>query len=121
MNITDLKLFHGTTSDNWNPNCNMGYLYVTTHIEHAKYHAKDRVESEMSEGIASDMVLIMLNNECLSEFKLLPDNDVDESNGYETWQESLKEIGTLILVGDTRKLKYHSKILKLTPSSDLAP
>ncbi len=63
----------------------------------------------------------MLNNEYLSEFELLPDNDVGESNDYETWQESLKEIGTLILVGDTRKLNYHSKILKLTPSSDLAP
>ncbi len=120
MKIDDIKLYHGTTTDNWNPKSDMGYIYVTTNIEHARYHARDRLDNEKTEGIDSNMQIIMLKNECLSNFKLLPDNDINEVNGYDTWEQSLKEIGTIILVGDTRNLEYLSKIEKEAPSKDFS-
>lgn len=107
--IDDLKgisLYHGTTSALWKPSVNHGYIYLTETISHAKSHATDKTESMTSEGEESTSVIIQIDSTCLSDFTLLPDNDISEDNGYKSWQESLNQIGTLILLGDTTKLRF---------------
>lgn len=91
--ITYSTFYHGTTKVIFKGKNN--YIYLTRFLNHAIYHAKNKA-LELNEKPL--VVKVSLNK--LTKFDFLPDNDIDESNGYLTFIESLNEIGSFIIIGD---------------------
>ena len=89
----DLVLYHGTTKESFKGK--NSYIYLTTSLSHAMYHAKERSTSENENPL-----ILKLNFKQLKNFDLIPDNDIDNSWGYISFKESLEDIGSLCVLGD---------------------
>lgn len=95
-----MKVYHGTLKEFIkNENNPKGYLYVTDTVEHAKQHAKEKAESLRSEGEEATGVVLEIDLDSLENVEYQPDNDIDDSNGYKTAEESFEKIGTFVIVG----------------------
>lgn len=105
LKLSGTKLYHGSCTGLWNPKGNDGYLYLTTGVEHAESHA----QSNAIDWSKSSKPLILeteLTPELLLNYELQPDNDIDESWGYKSWNESFAKIGTFVILGDTSKVPF---------------
>lgn len=108
MNISDIKwlykidlfhecenliLYHGTTKESFQGK--NSYIYLTTSLSHAIFHANERALSENEKPL-----VLKLNLKQLHKFNLIPDNDIDNSWEYISFKDSLDEIGSLCVLGE---------------------
>jgi len=91
--ITNKTFYHGTTKEVFQGS--NSYIYLTNTISQAMYHAKDR-----SESFNETPLIVKIDIDSLNHCDFLPDNDIDESNGYTTVLESYNDIGTILVVGN---------------------
>ena len=104
--IANKIFYHGTTKESFKGSNN--YIYLTSNLSHAVIHSKSKARENNE---ASLVVKVNIDN--LNHFDFLPDNDIDESNGYTTVLESYNNIGSILVIGNIsydlfENISFHS-------------
>ena len=104
--ITNKIFYHGTTEESFKDSNN--YIYLTTDLSHAVIHAKSKARDNNEKAL-----VVKVNMDSLNHLDFLPDNDIDESNGYTTVIDSYTNIGSILVVGNIscdlfEKISFHS-------------
>lgn len=104
--ITNKTFYHGTTEESFKGSNN--YIYLTTDLSHAVIHSKSKARDNNEKAL-----VVKVNIDSLNHLDFLPDNDIDESNGYTTALDSYNNIGSILVVGNIscdlfEKISFHS-------------
>lgn len=91
--ITNKTFYHGTTEESFKEFNN--YIYLTTDLSHAVIHSKNKARDYNEKAL-----VVKVNIDSLNHLDFLPDNDIDESNGYSTVLESYNNIGSILVIGN---------------------
>lgn len=91
--ITNKTFYHGTTEESFKGS--NSYIYLTTDLSHAVTHSKSKARDNNEKAL-----VVKVNIGRLNYLDFLPDNDIDESNGYITVLESYNNIGSILVIGD---------------------
>lgn len=99
--LLNISFYHGTTLESWKLEAAETYLFVVDEIEVAKQHGIDRVESSISnnDGNERTAIVVQINVRDIINLKWEADDDIGRWN-YKTWQESWKEVGSFVVVGN---------------------
>lgn len=85
-----MKLYHGTSRKIWNPYKREPYLFVTSSLEHARFHAIEK-------GGEDDGIIIKIPSPDIKILNLEVDDDHGMNTMLKTWKDSYSEIGSFVI------------------------
>lgn len=94
MDLSGKRFYHGTSRKNWNKEGKDNYLFLTTSINHAKYHSTDKAINK------EDEIIIEVNSNQLDGLRFEADDDLGNNPEYKDWQDSYKAQGSFVVVGN---------------------
>jgi hypothetical protein len=102
--LLEIPFYHGTTLESWKTDeSNDSYLFVIDEIEIAKNHALDRIESKDSNDKTA--IVLQINIKDVIDLKWVEDDDLG-TWPYKSWEESWKEVGSFVIVGNIPDKKF---------------
>jgi len=102
--LLEIPFYHGTTLESWKTSeSNDNYLFVIDDIEAAKNHALDRIHAGDSKDKTA--IILQINIKDVIDLKWVEDDDLGNWQ-YKTWEESWKEVGSFVIVGNIPDKKF---------------
>lgn len=92
--LLSTKLYHGTTAEKWKKGYNH-YLFVTDAKDLAIHHAMQWIEN----GNDLTPIVVQIDTKDIINYEWEADDD-DGRYPFKTWQESYKQIGAFVVVGN---------------------